>query len=87
MAGQRRDHPFYQWDGQLPTGQDVVDHRAIYEAVRDHDPPRARQAMLDHLAGPTVAGRTACANPRERLGWETSAETENGRGKNSVIAS
>ncbi|MBA2519571.1 MAG: FadR family transcriptional regulator [Chloroflexia bacterium] len=50
---------FYQWDGQLPTEQDAVDHRAIYEAVRDHDPSRARQAMRDHLAGPTVAGHTA----------------------------
>lgn len=48
---------FYQWDGHLPTGQDVIDHREIYEAVRDHDPARARQAMIAHLAGPTVAGR------------------------------
>lgn len=63
---------FYQWDGQLPTEQDVSDHRAIYEAVRDRDPARARQAMIDHLAGPTVAGRTAHPNPRERLGWKTS---------------
>jgi GntR family transcriptional repressor for pyruvate dehydrogenase complex len=62
---------FYQWDGQLPTEQDVIDHRAIYEAVRDRDPQRARQAMRDHLAGPTVAGRNATPNPRQRLGWET----------------
>lgn len=48
---------FYQWDGQLPTEQDVIDHQAIYEAVRDRDPERAHQAMIDHLAGPTVAGR------------------------------
>ncbi len=48
---------FYQWDGQLPTEQDVIDHQAIYEAIRDHDPGRSRQAMIDHLAGPTVAGR------------------------------
>jgi DNA-binding FadR family transcriptional regulator len=64
---------FYQWDGQLPTDQDVVDHRAIFEAVRDRDPQRARDAMRDHLAGPTVAGRTALADPRERLGWKDEA--------------
>jgi DNA-binding FadR family transcriptional regulator len=64
---------FYQWDGHLPTEHDVIDHRAIYEAVRDRDPARARQAMRDHLAGPTVAGRAACANPHERLGWEMNA--------------
>jgi DNA-binding FadR family transcriptional regulator len=62
---------FYQWDGQLPTEQDVTDHRAIYEAVRDRDPDRARQAMIDHLAGPTVAGRTTRTDPRERLGWKS----------------
>jgi GntR family transcriptional repressor for pyruvate dehydrogenase complex len=59
---------FYQWDGHLPTEQDVIDHRAIYEAVRDHDPERARQAMIDHLAGPTVAGyvpRTGSGNRGE----------------------
>jgi DNA-binding FadR family transcriptional regulator len=67
---------FYQWDGHLPTEQDVIDHRAIYEAVRDRDAARARQAMHDHLAGPTVAGRATSANPRERLGWETDAGSE-----------
>ena len=66
---------FYQWDGHLPTEQDVIDHRAIYEAVRDRDATRARQAMRDHLAGPTVAGRAASANPRERLGWEMDTDT------------
>ena len=66
---------FYQWDGNLPTEQDVIDHRAIYEAVHDRDVDGARQAMRDHLAGPTVAGRTASTNPRERLGWE--AESDN----------
>ena len=66
---------FYQWDGNLPTEQDVIDHRAICEAVRDRDALRARQAMRDHLAGPTVAGRAASTDPRERLGWE--AESEN----------
>ena len=66
---------FYQWDGHLPTEQDVIDHRAIYEAVRDRDAARARQAMRDHLAGPTVAGRAAIANPRGRLGWGTSASS------------
>jgi DNA-binding GntR family transcriptional regulator len=65
---------FYQSDGQLPTEQDVVEHRAIYEAVRDRDPDRARQAMRDHLAGPTVAGRPALPDPRERLGWKDVAE-------------
>jgi GntR family transcriptional repressor for pyruvate dehydrogenase complex len=52
---------FYQWDGQLPTQRDVDDHRVIYEAVRDRAPQRARQAMIDHLAGPTVAGRSKIA--------------------------
>ncbi|MBL8127446.1 MAG: FadR family transcriptional regulator [Chloroflexia bacterium] len=50
---------FYQWDGQLPTEQDVIDHQRIYEAIRDHQPDSARQAMIDHLSGPTVAGRIA----------------------------
>jgi GntR family transcriptional regulator, transcriptional repressor for pyruvate dehydrogenase complex len=66
---------FYQWDGHLPTEQDVIDHRAIYEAVRDRDATRARQAMCDHLAGPTVAGLAASANPRDRLGWQMDTET------------
>jgi DNA-binding FadR family transcriptional regulator len=66
---------FYQWDGHLPTAQDVVDYRAIYEAVRDRDAARARQAMRDHLDGPTVAGRAASANPRGRLGWEANADS------------
>ena len=66
---------FYQWDGHLPTEQDVIDHRAIYEAVRDRDAARARQAMRDHLAGPTVAGRAASANPRQRLGWELAPDS------------
>jgi GntR family transcriptional repressor for pyruvate dehydrogenase complex len=65
---------FYQWDGHLPTEQDVIDHRAIYEAVRDRDAARARQAMRNHLAGPTVAGRTTSANPRGRLGWEMNTD-------------
>jgi DNA-binding FadR family transcriptional regulator len=67
---------FYQWDGQLPTEQDVIDHRAIYEAVHDRDPRRARQTMRDHLAGPTVAGRGALADPRERLGWKDASEAD-----------
>lgn len=62
---------FYQWDGQLPTEQDVLDHRAIYESVRDRDAHRARQAMLDHLAGPTVAGRTANSHSRDQQGWQS----------------
>jgi GntR family transcriptional regulator, transcriptional repressor for pyruvate dehydrogenase complex len=70
---------FYQWDGQLPTEQDIIDHRAIYEAVRDRDPQRARQAMMDHLAGPTVAGRTPRSDPRERLGWKTAADAAHER--------
>lgn len=37
LAREWRSHLFYQWDGQLPTGQDVLDHQAIYEAVRDRD--------------------------------------------------
>jgi GntR family transcriptional repressor for pyruvate dehydrogenase complex len=64
---------FYQWDGQLPTEQDVIDHRAIYEAVRDRDPQRARRAMREHLAGPTVAGRGPLTDPRERLGWTSNS--------------
>ena len=64
---------FYQWDGQLPTEQDAIDHRAIYEAVRARDASLARQAMIDHLAGPTVAGRAARPNPAERLGWKSPA--------------
>lgn len=54
---------FYQWDGQLPTEQDVIDHQRIYEAIRDHQPDSARQAMIDHLSGPTVAGRIAPLTP------------------------
>jgi GntR family transcriptional regulator, transcriptional repressor for pyruvate dehydrogenase complex len=50
---------FYQWDGQLPVAQDAADHRLIYEAVRARDPERARQAMRDHLSGPTVTPRHA----------------------------
>lgn len=65
---------FYQWDGQFPTEQDAIDHQLIYEAVRDRDPDRARQAMRDHLAGPTVAGRAALADPRQRLGWAGSLD-------------
>ena len=67
---------FYQWDGNLPTEQDVIDHRAIYEAVRDRDAGRARQAMRDHLAGPTVAGRAARAIAHNRLDWEVNANGE-----------
>lgn len=66
---------FYQWDGHLPTEQDAIDHRAIYEAVRDHDPPRARQAMRDHLAGPTVAGLTGSASSYERRGQAAAADS------------
>lgn len=54
---------FYQWDGQLPTERDVEDHYAIYEAVRDRNPQRARRAMADHLAGPTVAGMGGVVGP------------------------
>ncbi len=64
---------FYQWDGNLPTEHDVSDHRAIYEAVRDRDAARARRAMQDHLAGPTVAGRPARATTHDRLDWEAVA--------------
>jgi DNA-binding FadR family transcriptional regulator len=66
---------FYQWDGQLPTEQDAIDHRAIYEAVRDRDQHRARQAMVEHLAGPTVAGRGPLSDPRKRLGWSVDDRT------------
>ena len=48
---------FYQWDGQLPTDQDVTDHRHIFEAIRAHATQRARQLMLDHLTGPATAQR------------------------------
>ena len=38
---------------QLPNALPVAlaSHRRIYEAVRDGDPARSRQAMLDHIAG------------------------------------
>jgi DNA-binding FadR family transcriptional regulator len=64
---------FYQWDGQLPTEQDAIDHRLIYEAIRDHDPARAHRAMLDHLGGPSVAGRTPHGGLHEEDGGESEA--------------
>jgi len=40
---------FYDRDGTLPTQRDADDHRDIMEAIRDHQPDRARRAMLEHL--------------------------------------
>jgi GntR family transcriptional repressor for pyruvate dehydrogenase complex len=40
---------FYAVDGQPPNGRDVAQHRAIYEAIRDGDAERARDAMAQHL--------------------------------------
>jgi len=40
---------FYAWDGTPPTERDATEHTCIFEAVRDHDPQRARQLMLSHL--------------------------------------
>jgi GntR family transcriptional repressor for pyruvate dehydrogenase complex len=41
---------FYQDDPSLPDQTDLDGHRSVYEAVRDGDPARARQGMLDHFA-------------------------------------
>lgn len=59
---------YYQWDGQLPTGQDAVEHRAIYEAVRDRNPLLARQAMIDHLIRSGGANTGYRLNPVELTG-------------------
>jgi GntR family transcriptional repressor for pyruvate dehydrogenase complex len=40
---------FYTHDDALPTGRDVREHRAIFEAIRDHESARARACMEQHL--------------------------------------
>ncbi len=40
---------FYRNDPHLPDEGDVAQHDAIYQAVRDCDPERARRLMLEHL--------------------------------------
>ncbi len=43
-------------------------HRAIYQAIRDRDPDRARRAMVDHLryAEPTLAREPSAQRPEEQ---------------------
>ena len=41
---------FYEGDTQLPDALDIVEHRAIYEAVRAGDAGAARQRMRAHLS-------------------------------------
>jgi len=41
---------FYQADQHLPTDDDVVQHRAVFEAIRDQDANRARDVMSEHIA-------------------------------------
>jgi GntR family transcriptional repressor for pyruvate dehydrogenase complex len=40
---------FYADDPEVPIEADAIEHRAIYEAVRDGDAEAARQAMRNHL--------------------------------------
>ena len=41
---------FYENDPTLPDQSDLIAHRSMYEAVRDKDSTRARQAMFDHFS-------------------------------------
>jgi GntR family transcriptional repressor for pyruvate dehydrogenase complex len=52
------------------------EHRAIYLAIRAHDPPRARKAMTEHLAR---AGRTQAVEARAEAGPAAPASTDESR--------
>jgi len=41
---------FYDVAEQLPTDKDVAQHRAVFQAIRDQDPDRARTLMHAHVA-------------------------------------
>jgi GntR family transcriptional repressor for pyruvate dehydrogenase complex len=53
------------WNIPGRQARSLVEHRAIYEAVRDGDPQRARQAALEHLLSVEEDLGASVLSPRE----------------------
>jgi GntR family transcriptional regulator, transcriptional repressor for pyruvate dehydrogenase complex len=77
---------FYERDSVLPNEQDLLDHGAIYEAIRERDADEARRLMRQHLDnnpwarepsddGHAARGRDRSPGPTRSVRGTSAAET------------
>jgi GntR family transcriptional repressor for pyruvate dehydrogenase complex len=46
---------YYEHDKVVPTERDIIEHSAIFHAIKRSKPSEARRAMLEHLSHESVA--------------------------------